>query len=114
MTYPALWFTSRTPAIEGQTHCAYARWLGYHAGPHGPGWRRRATHIPLATGAAVHEGLELLGGWLKDANKPPSPEVIAWAATEAASRYEQQARHKGLILTLGDVDATSAYDHLIL
>lgn len=114
MTYPALWFTSRTPTVEGQTRCSYARWLGYHAGPHGTGWRRRANHVPLATGSAVHEGLELLGQWLKDADKAPSAEVIAWAATEAASHYEQQARHKGLILTMGDVDAASAYEQLIM
>ena len=113
MKTPLMWYTSRTPIVEGQTHCAFSRWLGYHAGPHGTGWHRQENYIPLATGSGVHRGLELLGGWLKDANnESPTPEVIAWAATEAAATYEQQARAKGLVLNLGE--ASSGLDSLIL
>ena len=104
---PALWFTSRTPIDCGQRRCAMARYLGYHAGPHGTGYRRVAQAIPLATGSGVHHGLELLGQWLMDWQerhglvKIPEDqvvtEVVRWAASEAARKYETRARATGLI-----------------
>lgn len=121
-TYPALWFTSNTPITTGQRDCAYLRWLGYHAGRHGTGYRRKGHAVPLATGSAVHDGHQLIGEWILEwqAKNPrrrltsvPDP-VIAWAAGEAAARYEAKARAKGLILTVGDVDAAAALDQLIL
>src|SRR5262245_48935762 len=62
--FPALWFTSGTPMNIGQRDCAYARWVEFHAGRHGLGYRTRGTAVPLATGAAVHQGMELIGKWL--------------------------------------------------
>lgn len=121
-TYPSLWFTSGTPHRLGQRECAYERWLGYHAGVHGTGFRRRATAVPLATGSGVHTGIGLLGQWILDWQKAhptqrltalPS-EVIAWAATEAADRYEGVARGRGLELTKTDLDAAAAVEQLIL
>lgn len=109
-TYPALWFTSRTPTDVGQRRCRFERWMGYHAGPHGTGYRRRSLSVPLATGGAVHKGIELLAQWITDYQEthrgiPPLPttacptgvprEVIAWAALEAAAIYEVKARAKG-------------------
>lgn len=103
-TYPALWFTSRTPTDQGQRHCRFARFLGYHAGSHGTGYRRKALSVPLATGSAVHTGAELLADWIleyqqKHHGMPPAGqlpiEVIHWAASEAAAGYEQVARAKG-------------------
>lgn len=129
MRYPALWFTSRSAILEGQTHCAYGRWLGYHAGPHGTGWRRKQTAVPLATGSAVHTGVELLGKWIMEADVREAParvaavsrvvtglphEVIAWAAIEAASQYENRTRKSGLLLALGDALSNADQDHLIL
>lgn len=103
--FPALFFTSRTPTVIGQTHCRMDRFLGYHAGPHGSGYRRRSLSVPLATGGAVHTGIHLLAGWIKDYQDkhggiPPvlkgiPLEAIAWAATEAATRYEVKARARG-------------------
>lgn len=106
--YPALWFTSRTPTVEGQTRCRFSRYMGYHAGAHGTGWRRRAMSVPLATGGAVHVGVQLLAEWIleyqgKHQGMPPGfnhalpLEVIAWAATEAAARYEHKARARGFL-----------------
>ncbi len=103
ITPPSLWFTSRTPHDLGQRVCAYKRYLEYHAGPHGTGYRRRASNVPLATGSAVHVGAELLADWIleykqKHRGMPPPRlprEVIAWAATEAAVRYETSARARG-------------------
>ena len=105
--YPLLWYTSNSPISRGQRDCAFRRFGEYHAGPHGTGYRRRATAVPLATGKAVHSGLEMIGGWILDyqAAHPHQrllaglDEVIAWAASEAAAAYEATARTRGLLLT---------------
>lgn len=116
-----LWFTSRTPARDGQTHCAMSRYLGQHAGVHGTGWRRRATAVPLATGTYVHKGVELLTGWWQEWSlKHPGQqltampaEVIRWAAGTAADQYEAKARKQGLLVTLGDLDSNEGMLTLI-
>lgn len=120
--HPSLWFTSGTPHRLGQRSCAYERWLGYHAGRHGTGFRRRATAVPLATGSGVHAGVGLLGQWILDwqgahpgqrlTTLPDA--VIGWAATEAADGYEASARSRGLELTKTDLDAAAAVEQLIL
>jgi hypothetical protein len=79
------------------------RYLGFHAGPHGTGYRRKSLSVPLATGGSVHTGIELLASWILDYQEahqqmPPATlplEVVAWAATEAAARYETKARARG-------------------
>ncbi len=119
---PSLWYTSHSPARVGQENCAMERYLGYHAGPHGTGWRTRATSIPFATGGAVHIGLERLGGWLLEYQQGRShehvtalpDEVIAWAAIDAADQYERTARSRGLLLAHNDLTAEAAIDALIL
>ncbi len=101
--HPLLWFTSRSPTDVGQRHCRMDRFLSYHAGPHGTGYRRKALSVPLATGSAVHTGAELLADWImeyqqKHHGQPPVVlplEVIHWAAEEAAAGYERLARAKG-------------------
>ena len=103
ITHPLLWFTSRSPTDVGQRHCRFDRFLSYHAGPHGTGYRRTALSVPLATGSAVHTGAELLADWIleyqqKHCGQPPVViplEVIHWAAEEAAAEYERAARAKG-------------------
>lgn len=120
--YPSLWFTSGTPHRLGQGECAYARWLGYHAGRHGTGFRKRATAVPLATGSGVHTGIGLLGAWILDWQRAHPTQrltalpdsVIAWAATDAADGYEVMARSRGLELTKTDLDAAAAVEQLIL
>lgn len=120
--YPTLWYTSGTVQRVGQHDCAMARYLEYHAGAHGCGWKRKATAVPLATGAAVHQGIELIGGWILDWQAAHAgqrliqvpDEVIAWAASEAAERYAHTARTRGLELTKTDVDAHAAVEQLIV
>jgi hypothetical protein len=108
LKFPLLWMTSRTPTIIGQTHCQMDRYLGYHYGAWGTGLRRKALSVPLATGGAVHVGVQLLAEWIqewqgKHHGMPPNLgsslplEVIAWAATEAAARYEHKARARGFL-----------------
>jgi hypothetical protein len=105
-SFPLLWWTSHTPQVVGQQRCAMARYLGYHAGRHGTGYRRTSQSVPLATGSAVHKGLELLGGWLLEYQhahggaRPTEPEwrpVVAWAASEAAARYVIKAEARGFV-----------------
>lgn len=106
-THPALWFTSRSPTEVGQRHCRFARYCQYHAGPHGTGYVRKAMSVPLATGGAVHVGTQLMGEWLLEyqgkyhGNVPRGGQVpldvIAWAASEAAARYESMARARGFL-----------------
>lgn len=120
--YPAIWYTSGTPLKLGQSECKFERWLGYHAGKHGTGYRRKATAIPLATGAGVHDGIGLIGQWVLDRQRARPlerlidvpREVTAWAATEAANTYERTARTRGLELTKTDLDAASAIEQLIM
>lgn len=121
-SWPLLWYTSGTPINVGQRDCAMERYLGTHAGPHGTGYRRITQAVPLATGGAVHTGIELLGVWIIEwqATHPHRrllavpDEVTAWAATEAAGRYEAKARTRGLALTKTDTDAAAAVEQLIL
>lgn len=121
-SYPALWYSSNSPHMVGLKSCDMRRYLGYHAGQHGTGWRRRATAVPLATGSAGHVGVQLVCEWLlewqtahphKIISQQELDPVIAWAATDAADHYEQAARARGLILTMGDVNAAAANDLLI-
>lgn len=120
--FPALWFTSGTPINLGMRECPMERYLAYHAGTHGTGWKRKAQAVPLATGSGVHTGVELIGGWILDWQKAHPrerlvsvpDEVIAWAATEAADGYARTAIEKGLQLTSGDVQTDEFRRTLVL
>jgi len=122
IAYPLLWFTSNTPITTGQRDCAMRRYLGTHAGRHGTGYNKIKTAVPLATGGAVHKGLQLIGEWILDWQTAHAGqrlvevphEVTAWAGSEAAARYERRARSAGLELTKGDIDALAANETLIL
>lgn len=119
---PLLFYTSHSPHEKGLRDCPMERYVEYHAGRHGSGYRRTSTAVPLVTGGAVHKGMQFVGEWILEwqAKNPqrrlmtlPDP-VIAWAATEAAVRYEQRARAKGLQLTQTDAAAMVAVEQLIM
>lgn len=120
--FPLLWYTSGTPMNVGQRDCAFARWLEYHAGPHGTGYRMKAAAVPLATGAAVHHGIELVGKWMLEWQQAHPgqrllvvpDEVVAWGAAEAADGYAAKARRRGLELTKTDSTAMEAVEQLIV
>lgn len=122
LTFPLLWYTSNSPITTGQRDCAMRRYLGQHAGTHGTGYAKLKNAIPLATGGAVHTGVQLIGEWIHDYQRAHPGmrltevphDVTAWAAMEAATRYETGARAKGLELTHGDTDALAANEILIL
>lgn len=120
-TYPLLWYTSNTPLTTGQRDCAMARYLGYHAGVHGTGYRRTKKSVPLVSGGAVHKGIELLGEWILDYQRAQPTkrlmdapvEVTAWAAAEAARQYRVQAESRGLLLGISEVESKDAIALLI-
>ena len=121
-TAPLLWYTSNTPLQVGQRECAMARYLGYHAGRHGTGYRQRAKSVPLVTGGGVHTGLELLGKWVLDWQGVHVGQVvtleqmvpaIAWAATTAAEQYRAHATQRGIGLGLSETESPEAVTLLI-
>lgn len=121
-SYPLLWYTSHSPQQDAMTACEMLRYIVYHAGKHGTGYKRKRTAIPLATGQYVHLGLQMIGQWVVDWQQAHpnrrllevDPEVIAWAAGETAADYEYKARAKGLMLTPGDVETNEAVEQLIM
>jgi hypothetical protein len=120
--FPALWYTSNSPISRGQRDCGMRRYGEYHAGVHGSGYRRKAGVIPLATGKSVHQGLQLLGEWIMEwqTGNPAQrlvavdQDAVAWAASEAAAKYEIRARSKGLQLSTTDSTTNVAMEQLIL
>lgn len=119
--YPLLWYSSNSPHKDGTTTCDMARYLGYHAGSHGTGWRLKSQNIPLATGAGLHKGLQNVADWIMEyqANHPNRRllelpiEVAAWAATDAAESYRARATARGLLLTENDSTVREAVETLI-
>lgn len=121
--YPLLWYTSNSPISRGQRDCGMRRYTEYHAGPHGSGYRRKATAVPLATGKATHVGIELIGNWILEWQAQHGPmahltelpdDVVAWAALEAADAYERRAQAKGLMRTMGESELPAEITRLIL
>lgn len=107
----SLWLTSRSAHELGTSHCAYARYLGYHAGNYGYGYQRRALSLPLVTGTYVDKPISAIAQWLIDATASTGQqpthapdEVIRWAARLAVKKYHETVTRRG-ILALAEVDA---------
>lgn len=106
-----LWYTSRSAHERGTSHCPFARYVEYHAGPYGYGFSRRAHSLPLVTGTYSHLGLTNLLGWVKDAREhtgtqPDSvpDDVVRWAVETAVEKYRKTVEARG-ILTYAQEDA---------
>ena len=121
MKFTPIWYSSNSPHKDGTVTCDMMRFLGYHAGPHGTGWRLKSQNIPLATGAGLHKGIDNVAGWIAEWQQGhPNQrllslpiEVAAWAALEAAESYKARATARGLALTVNDSTAKEAVDQLI-
>lgn len=101
-----LWLTDRSRVEQGREHCQRARYLGYHAGPTGYGWQRRASSIPQATGTLVHEPLAAVLSWAQaHQGALPPDEVIYGAILAAKQRYQRLVDERGLsvIVEPGDL-----------
>lgn len=94
---PALWLTSRSAFERGTQHCAFNRFLEYHAGPYGHGFQSRALSVPLATGSYLHEPLTaVLAEAMRLNNQMPSDEFCRGAIRDAVDRYYRIIDQRGL------------------
>lgn len=99
-----LWLVDRSRHEQGRGHCQRARYLGYHAGPHGYGWQRKAQSIPAVTGQLVHSPIaEVLEIVRREDRLPADLEVHSAIATGVAE-YNKQVDQRGLRLTTDEAD----------
>lgn len=99
-----LWYTSNSAHARGTQHCAFARYVDYHAGPYGYGFSRKAMSLPLATGSYTHYGLGGILQWVLDYRKQNGvqpdtipDEVIRWGADLAVEKYTQVVSKRGIL-----------------
>lgn len=79
-----MWLTDRSRYLTGLAECQMKRYLQYHAGPYGYGYRRAAQSVPLATGTGVHAALATI---LQSKGDKTQPEVIRAAVRTAVEDY---------------------------
>ena len=95
-----LWPTDRSRWEQGREHCARSRYQGYHAGPHGYGWRRKAQSIPAVTGLLIHEPVAIILNWVKDHDQAFPPDAVVYAAIQQGVKtYLTIVEERGLQLT---------------
>jgi hypothetical protein len=106
---PHLWLTSRSAFELGTQFCPFARYLGYHAGPYGYGYQRRATSMPLTTGTYTHEGCTEIATWLLETRISTGvqpdvapDEVIRWAANLMIEKYQAVVQKRGILAVVRD------------
>jgi hypothetical protein len=95
-----LWLTDRSRFEAGTGHCARARFHGYHDGPHGYGWQRRAQSIPLVTGTLVHQPLAAVLECLRVTDALPPDTLVYRAIVRAQAEYARLVVTRGLTNTL--------------
>jgi hypothetical protein len=93
----SLWLTDRTRSKTGLGRCPRRRYLGTHFGPTGYGIAATSESLPLATGLAVHEGIEAFSTILiKDDRLPTAEETRVIAAT-AQTTYRAKVDARGFL-----------------
>lgn len=92
-----LWLTDRSRYEEGTAHCPRARYLRYHAGPHGYGYDLKAQSIPTVTGTLVHGPLATI---LTEVGRKDALPTDAWiqehAIQPAIAEYHRIVERRGL------------------
>lgn len=80
-----------------------SRYLGYHAGPTGYGWARKAESIPAVTGQKVHDPAGAILLWCQAfPGEFPPDNVIYHEIQKARAAYLQIVEERGLQMTLGE------------
>lgn len=93
----------RSRSEQGKEHCLRSRYLGYHAGPTGYGWARKAQSIPAVTGTRVHEPTGEILLWSKaNGGKLPPDQIVYEAIQRARQGYMDSVEARGLVLTAGE------------
>lgn len=99
-----LWLVDRSRWETGREHCSRARYYGYHAGPHGYGWRRKAQSIPAVTGLLVHEPISLILTQVQAEDRVPSDAFLHAAIQTGVKKYHQIVETRGLRMTHAEQD----------
>lgn len=99
-----LWLVDRSRVEAGLEHCRRARYLRYHAGPHGYGWDRKAQSIPAVTGQLIHTPLAGLHTWMAEFDALPSDQRVHAAIHAGIAEYQQIIDQRGLRLIFGEAD----------
>lgn len=94
-----LWLVDRSRHDADLGHCARARYLGYHAGPHGYGWARQAQGMPAVTGNAVHSPLAGVLATVQATDALPDDVAVHHEIQKARAEYEAIVQSRGLTLT---------------
>lgn len=90
-----LWLTDRTRSKTGLGRCRRKRYLSAHFGPTGYGITQRSESLPLATGLAVHEGVEGFAQILMRDDRLPTAEETRAIVRESQQRYRAKVEAKG-------------------
>lgn len=93
----SLRLTDRSRHERGLEHCPRARYLEYHAGPHGYGWRARAQSMPALTGTYTHQPITTVLARMIETDAIPPPEHIQEAIDVATADYQRVVAARGLV-----------------
>lgn len=94
-------YTDRSRFKLGTSRCPRARYLSYHYGPTGYGITMRREALPLVTGIAVHQGLELLTLILRSADRLPTLEETRETVAAITTGYIDKVERRGYRGILG-------------
>jgi hypothetical protein len=92
-----LWLTDRTRSKTGLGRCQRKRYLSTSFGPTGYGITPRSESLPLATGLAVHEGLEAFAGILRQYDRLPTAEETRAIVGDCVARYKVKVEARGFL-----------------
>ncbi len=98
-----LWYTDRSRYEVGIGRCPMLRYLQYHAGPTGYGFRRVAASLPLMTGTGLHDTLAPLLDHVRATDTLPSEELIRAAITAQTAEYAAQVTRRS-VADVGEID----------
>lgn len=103
---PALemWLVDRSRWETAHEHCLRARYLGYHGGPTGYGWRRKAQSIPATTGTFIHEPVAEILEYCRKHNRVPGEDIVYSAIRTSAQKYDKVVEKRGLAQILSPED----------
>ena len=96
-----LWLTDRTRSKTGLGRCKRKRYLSTHFGPTGYGITAKSESLPLATGLAVHEGIEAFAAVLMKDDRLTTAEETRAIVLEAQTRYRAKVEARGFLGILG-------------
>jgi hypothetical protein len=99
-----LWLVDRSRYEAGTGHCAWDRYLTYHAGPNGYGYARLAQSVPTVTGTLIHEPIAAILQWCEEYDRLPTDTFVYAAIRQAIETYDRLVETRGLT-TLGDPEA---------